>query len=321
MINYGVDTKLGGAVSESVRIGAVVLTYNSVDDLRWSLDGLILQRSIETLIIVVDNASSKTNLAAMEEIFLEKLPDGIIVSAADATPSLLNTSHALFVRSPKNYGYSAGNNIGARLAVASGCEAVLILNPDIRISDRYYLAELWAGMQSAPNCMVASSRVVNLMGRDEHPLREAKFLEELLWFRPLIPKKFRPTSLVIPPTGTAPIEAEKLHGSCLLLRSSFLNAINFLDEKVFLYCEEAILATEVRRQGGQMMVFPKLEAVHAHIAETKGNPSKRMLLFIASRLYYLETYGKYGPVKIRVLRASYAILSLLHRLKVWVGRP
>ena len=307
-------------VTGCLMVGAVVLTHNSVNDLLSSLDGLISQRSIEIRIIVVDNASIPTNRAAMEEIFREKLPAGIIVDAVDATSDLLDFAHAVFVRSPHNLGYSVGNNIGARLAVTAGCEAVLIVNPDVRISNPDYLASLWSEMQKVPTCLVASSRIFDLAGRDEHPLRETGFWEELLWFRQLGPRIFRPATRVIPPSGSKPVEAEKLHGSCLLLRASFLEATNFLDEKVFLYSEEPILAAQVRSVGGRMIVFPELEAVHAHVTSAKGNPSHRMLQFITSRLYYLDTYTNYGPIRSTALHTSYGVLSLLYRMKAWSGK-
>ena len=306
---------MGTEIKGVSRIGVVVLTYNCVEDLPLSLDGLISQRNVEWRIIVVDNASKPANRAAMEETFRQKLPAGIIAEADDATSDLFDTSPALFVRNSHNSGYSAGNNIGARLAVAGCCDAVLIVNPDVRISNPDYLASLWSEMQKIPNCMVASSRVVNLAGRDEHPLRETGFWEELLWFRQLGPRMFRPASQVVPPSGTKPVEAEKLHGSCLMIRATFLDTINFLDENVFLYSEEPILAARVRGAGGKMMVFPKLEAVHAHVASAKGNPSQMMLKFIDSRRYYIETYTNYGPLRKAALHASYGVLELLHRFK------
>jgi len=305
--------------ARSPRIGAIVLTYNSVADLPTSLDGLIAQQEIDTRIIVVDNASTPESLTAMETVFRSRFPDGVIVDVLDANPVYLENASAIFVRNPQNSGYSAGNNVGARLAVGSSCEAVLIVNPDIRISDPRFVATLWSGMQSNERCLVASSRIVTLDGRDEHPLREPSFWEDFLWMRQYGPRKFRPPPYVITPSGTAPVEAEKVHGSCLMIRSSFLEQVGFLDEKVFLYSEEPILAARVRSANGRLIVFPEVKAIHAHIASTKGNSSRRMLNFIKSRLYYLGTYTDYGPVQRAALYVSYRMLAMLHWIKAWFG--
>jgi GT2 family glycosyltransferase len=297
------------------RVGAVVLTYNSAADLPTSLDGLLAQQEIDTRIIVIDNASTPESLATMENVFRSRFPDGVIVDIADANPTYLDNATAIFVRNTHNRGYSAGNNIGARLAVYSGCDAVLIINPDIRISDHHLASTLWLGMQSSERCLIAAPRIVALDGRDEHPLREPSFWEDFLWIRQYGPRKFRPPPYVITPSGTAPIEAEKLHGSCLMIRSCFLEHMGFLDEKVFLYSEEPILAARVRSAVGVMIVFPELKVTHAHIASTKGNSSRRMIHFIRSRLYYFDTYSNHGPIKRVALHASYRLLELLHRTK------
>lgn len=302
-------------MSTSTRIGVVVLTYNSASDLPACLDGLFSQRGADIRVIVVDNASTPENRAAMEDTFLERAPNGWVVDAAGASPAMIETTRAVFVRNPRNAGYSAGNNIGARLAVGAGCEAVLIANPDIRIEDPDYLATLWVEMGAIEDCLVGASKVVDVNGQDHHPLRESGYWEELLWIRQYGPRWVRPRPWVVPPVGAAPVEAEKVHGCCMMLRSSFLEATGFLDEAVFLYCEEPILAARVRAAGGRLMVFPRVQALHAHIASTKGNPNRRMLQFIKSRLYYLETYAGYGPVRLLALRVSYGLLALLHKTK------
>ena len=301
--------------ARSPRVVAVVLTYNSAADLPTSLDGLIAQQEIDTRIIIVDNASNPESLASMEAVFRSRFPDGVILDVSDANPSYFEKASAIFVRNPQNMGYSAGNNVGARLAVRLGCETVLIVNPDIRISDPRFVVTLWSGMQSDERCLVASPRILTLAGRDEHPLRESSFWEEFLWMRQYGPPKFRPASYIVPPKGAVPVEAEKVHGSCLMIRSSFLEQIGFLDEAVFLYSEEPILAAGVRSANGRLIVFPEAKAIHAHIASAKGNASRRMLKFIKSRLYYLDTYTGYGPVQRAALHVSYGMLAMLHWIK------
>jgi GT2 family glycosyltransferase len=301
------------------RVGAVVLTYNSAADLPTSLDGLIAQQEIDTRIIIVDNASNPENLASMEAVFRSRFPDGVILDVSDANPSYFEKASAIFVRNPQNMGYSAGNNVGARLAVRLGCETVLIVNPDIRISDPRFVVTLWSGMQSDERCLVASPRILTLAGRDEHPLREPSFWEELLWMRHYGPRKFRPPPYVITPSGTASLEAGKVHGSCLMVRSSFLEQMGFLDEMTFLYSEEPILAARVRSANGKLIVFPEVKAIHAHVASAKGNASLQMLIFIKSRLYYLDTYSDYGPAQRAALHVSYRMLAILHWIKARFG--
>ena len=302
-------------MNRRVRVGAVVLTYNSAEDLPACLDGLLSQVGVDLRVIVVDNASSDQSRALMQASLRERVPDAPVLPVAAATAERVGDARAVFVVNDRNAGYSAGNNIGARLAVAGGCEAVLIVNPDVRIEDAGYVAALAERMTADPTCAVASSRILGLSGRDENPLREPGFWEELLWPRQFAPKAFRPKPIVVPPVGPGPVIAEKVHGCCMLLRATFLEDIGYLDENVFLYCEEPILAAQARRRGGRLIVVPGVTALHAHVASRKGNSSRRMLQFIRSRLYYINAYSTHNRVRRVTLRGSYALLYAFHRLK------
>jgi GT2 family glycosyltransferase len=299
----------------NAKVGAVVLTYNSTSDLPICLDGLLAQRGVDARIVVVDNASHPEDLVAMETTFRARVPHGAVVDADEAVPAMFDTSRAVFLRNRVNGGYSAGNNIGARLAVAAGCEAVLIVNPDVRLADPDYLARLSREMRGVPDWAVGASRILSPAGADENPLRELTFWEELLWIRQYLPGPFHPPPYVPAVDADALLPVEKLHGCCLMLRASFLEEIGYLDDNVFLYSEEPILAAQVRLAGKRMMLFPGLSAVHAHVASSKGNPSRRMLIYIQSRLYYLRRYSGYGPVALAALRLSYGLLSLYHAAK------
>ncbi len=297
-----------------------MLTYNSADDLLACLDGLLLQKGVDLRLCIVDNASQPGQRAKMEAMFETRLPDGVLFDAVEAKLEAVGKATALFLRNDCNAGYSAGNNIGARLTVGLGCEAVLIINPDVRITDPYYLAKLWGGLRTEPACAVGGSRIINLDGKDENPIREPGFWEEFFWIRQIGPRAFRPRPWVQPLEGQDPVDAEKLHGCCLMIRCDCLEDMGYFDESVFLYCEEPILAARVRAAGRRLMLFPEIVAVHAHVASTKGNASRRMGLFIRSRLYYLDRYSGYGPFARALLRISYGILSTLHAAKARLGR-
>lgn len=301
--------------ARSPRIGAVVLTYNSAADLPISLDGLLAQQEIDTRIIVIDNASTPESLATMENVFRSRFPDGVIVDVADANQTYLDNATAIFVRNTHNRGYSAGNNIGARLAVKADCNAILIVNPDVRLDDPGYLAGLWQEMRQHPDCAVGASRILSPKGANENPLRELGFWEELFWFRQYLPGLLHPPAYVPQVSGNGPVRVDKLHGCCLMVRASFLEEIGYLDDTVFLYSEEPILAAQVHNAGKRLMLFPRLTVVHAHVASTKGNSSRRMLTYIRSRLYYLSHYSGYGAGTLTALRLSYRVLWLLHFVK------
>lgn len=308
-------------------VASVVLNYNSDADLFQSVPQLAEQRGVEQTIIIVDNASHVESVTKVSEWLARWRPDAVTGTQAEVEAwvkshpqEVRQRGRIYFILSGENRGYSAGNNIGIRLADALGADAVLIANPDMRIEDPHYLAELTKQLFSEDRNRVAASRILGLDGKDQNPLREPNFWEELLWPRFYLSKFLKPISYIIPVSGREPLWVPKVSGCCLLLRMSFLRATGYLDEAVFLYCEEPILAAQVRSAGGHIIFVPTLSAVHAHVRSEKGNSSRRMLLFIKSRRYYLERYSGYDALQRYFLGASYWLLQVLHTLKIRFGR-
>lgn len=294
-------------------VGAVVLTYNSSEDLPECLAGLIAQTGVDLRLFVVDNASRPDERSQMETDFLAALPEGQLLAVENAHSKVVASSPAVFLRNEFNDGYSAGNNIGARLAESIGCETVLIVNPDVRVSNPAYVAALWKSMKEYPDCVMCASRILNIKGLDENPIRGIGFWEELFWIRQYFP--FRPPAYVNEIISSEPIVADKLHGCCFMIGISFLEKIGFFDDSTFLYSEEPILAAQVRKAGKYLILFPHLSVVHAHVASAKGNSSRRMLIFIESRLYFLKQYAGYGKIQLAALGISYGALRILHMVK------
>lgn len=307
-------------MSTSARVGVVVLTYNSASDLPACLDGLFRQRGADIRIIVVDNASIPENRTAMEATFLEHAPDGPVIDAAAASPTMIENNRAVFIRNSRNAGYSAGNNIGARLAVGAGCEAILIVNPDVRIDDPDYVTRLAELIVADPKTAVACSRLTNLSGAQENPMTEPGFVEELFWpVKMLIAGllRFRPS--VVPLSGR-PIRVQKVSGACFLIRTDFLQQIGFFDESVFLYCEESILQAQVRATGWHMIMDPELHALHAHRVSTKGNPLSRFQAWADSRRQFHKAYGGYGKIRQSMLAGSRRLMLMLVQSRAFLQR-
>jgi GT2 family glycosyltransferase len=294
----------------------VILNYESERDLVACAQDVSRQEGVQLSIILVDNASRPASRQVIRSWLGFWRSDATCGSEADvhawvrAHPAEARRDAAVYlIENQENRGYSAGNNVGLRLAVALGAEAALVCNPDLRIEDRRYVRELADHLFADPRHLVAGSRIVDLEGRDLNPLREATFLEELLWPRWLLRRFFRGISHVLPwPAGRA-AAVPKVSGCCMMLRTSFLTATGYLDENVFLYCEEPILAARVRAAGGLILYVPTVSALHAHARSDKRTAARRMLTFIDSRKYYLAKYSGYARWQLRLLGFSYALLA------------
>lgn len=305
-------------------VAIVVLNYNSEQDLMTSAPQLAAQTGVPQTLILVDNASQPESVERIKAWLADWRPDAVVGTQDEVDAWVRGNpkdarapGRVYFIAHSENRGYSAGNNIGIRLANSLGAEAVLIANPDMRVENPYYLKELTVQLFSDEQNYVAASRIVGTDGKDQNPLRELGFWEELLWPRAYFSKLFGGASYVLQTSVEKPQGVPKVSGCCQMLRMDFLRMSDNLDQNVFLYCEEPILSARVKAAGGQIIYLPTVTAVHAHIKGEKGNPGKRMLLLIKSRRYYLKTYSGYRWWQLRLLDLSYGALAILNLVR-WV---
>lgn len=311
------ETASGLAQPAPGPIAAVILTYNSADDLPHCLTGLAAQRGVDLRVIVVDNASRPDARADMKAQFSETFPGGAVLSAGENLPS---EAHHLFLCNHQNSGYSAGNNIGARAATALGCTSVLIINPDVRIADPYYVVGLNELIAASPKTAVACSAVTNLSGMQENPMIEPGFIEELLWPVKILTVGLFRSRHSAAPLQTEPFRVSKVTGACFLIRMDFLHQIGFFDESVFLYCEESILRAQVRATGWHMVMEPRLRALHAHQTNAKGDQVSRFRVWAESRRRFHMIYGGYGKFWQSVLGVSRHLTLVLIQSKAFLNR-
>ncbi len=303
-------------------VASVVLNHNTPEDVEQSGPQLLAQREVQHVLIIVDNASSAECVARLRNWCMNCGTPSFVGTPSDVASEIersrVNGERLLslyLALNSENRGYSSGNNVGIRLAAKAGAHAVLVANPDMRFPDGCYVAGLYAELMADDDNVIAASSIIGLDGAPQNPMREATFWEELFWPRWYLSRFFKPTTYVLPTQSAQSASVPKVSGCCLMARTSFLQAVGMLDEAVFLYCEEPILAATVRQNGGRIIYVPRLQATHAHMRNTKGDARRRMKLFITSRMYYLRTYSGYGRWQIRALRASYALLTFALRWK------
>ncbi len=85
---------------------------------------------------------------------------------------------------------------------------------------------------------------------------------------------------------------------------AFAAKIGYLDEQIFMYCEEPILAATVKKEGRKIFYKHDATAYHMHRSSEKGEPLKRLEMFFESRKYYLENYSEYGRIRKKMVLFS-----------------
>ena len=256
-----------------MEIAVVVLNYNSLVDTIKCIQ-FLRKQLVSTHIIVVDNAS------------IEHITDSGLQITDNSQLSIE------LICAEENRGYSAGNNIGLRRAVELGCEYALVVNPDMEIVDPYYIEKLVAVMQADEDVVVAATDIVTPEGIHQNPmLPDGNWRTSFGWVTSLLRPQKRAEAYDFIGDYAVSGYCAKVSGCCLMLRCSFLQEIGYFDEYPFLYCEEAILASQVARAGKRMYYLADTQAVHRHIKSEKGDPVKRFKHWQRSRIYFYKKYS------------------------------
>lgn len=252
-----------------MKVAVIILNYNSSADCRKCVSFLKRQEGVELELVLVDNCS----------------PD------ADQVEALCREQGCTFIASPENRGYNAGNNIGLRYAAEQGYEYALIANPDMEFPQTDYVKKLVEAMEKDEAIVVTGSDIVGVDGVHQNPLvRDGNWTTSFDWIKGLFRKKNSDTYEFIDNYKESHYCA-KVSGCCLMVRMDFIREIGFFDEYPFLYCEEPILSRQVEMVGKRMCYMAEAQAVHRHIASTKGDPVKRFEHWKRSRLYFIDRYS------------------------------
>ena len=260
-------------MSKIDKIATIILNYNSSADCRKCIGYLKQQQGVEQEIVVVDNCSQENDRKAVELLCKEQ--------------------GCTFIANSENKGYNAGNNVGLRYAAEKGYEFALIANPDMEFPQTDYLTTLLAKMQEDADLVVCGSDIIGADDIHQSPMgKEGNWRGSFGWIKDIFGKKKKKDAYDFIDNHNESHYCHKVSGCCFMIRTSFLEEINFFDEKVFLYCEEAILSRQVEMAGKRMYYLATAQAVHRHVKNEKGDPVKRFKAWGKSRCYFIDRYSK-----------------------------
>jgi GT2 family glycosyltransferase len=258
------------------RVTVVVVTYDSADVVGDCLRSLpaAFADAARPSIVVVDNASS----------------DGTVGAVREAAPD------ALLLRMATNRGYAAAINAGVEGAPGGVGDALLVLNPDVRMAAGS-VAPLLAALRQ-PGVGMAVPRLVDQQGRLQWSLRREPtvlraFGEALLGGG----RAGRWTALgeVVsdPRVYQHPGPAVWATGAVLAISLECLRATGPWDESFFLYSEEVDFALRAAEGGHGLWYEPAASAVH--IGGASGTDERLWALLTRNRI---ELYRRrHGPLR------------------------
>jgi hypothetical protein len=236
------------------KVGIIVLNYNGMSCLSACLQSLEQLEYPSKDIIVIDNASADGSLAMAEKEF----------------------PHLTFVRNRKNEGFAKGMNIGMRLAILRGAQWAWIFNYDA-VADPEALAALILAAEEHPRAGLLSPVI-------------SETESGTLWFAKGEIDRLRMRTRHTPPTkkelASKAYPSEFLTGCALLIKKELIDAIGVLDERFFLYYEDADYSVRATRAGFACLVVPQAKVTHSEAINAR--PGKTYFLVYSGLLFFTK---------------------------------
>jgi N-acetylglucosaminyl-diphospho-decaprenol L-rhamnosyltransferase len=201
------------------------------------------------------------------------------------------------IRNKENVGFARAHNRGI---AASNGDLIVLINPDTLVESDFF--EHLAGFVSEnPRVGILGPRIVDSEGRLQlSARREFNALSGFLGRTSLLTHLFPKSSLVKSqfPAVTDqshPSSVDWVSGACMVVRRETLRDVGPLDERFFMYFEDADLCRRARAAGWLVYYLPQVEIVHQTGASSRSRPKAIWLLHKSAFLYHRK-HGAHGPL-------------------------
>ncbi|OOC44211.1 glycosyltransferase family 2 protein [Thermosipho sp. 1074] len=258
-------------------VSVVILNYYQSNLVERLLKNLEKQNYKNIKIIIVDNS-----VEVSERSKLEKLK------------SMYGFD---LIFNEENIGYAKGNNVGLDLAYRIGAKYALVLNPDVEISEQFFVNKFVQFMENhkeyamiGPKVFDSSGNLVRIYFHDENSFWRLLTgnIFDILFFK-LKKKKFIDRS-------SGFIDVFRIYGCCMFLNLEVFKKIGFFDEQTFLYEEENIIAEKLKKSGYKIAYLFNVSVVHKHNSFDIKKCMRTLEIAKQSKIYLLTRYKRYNKI-------------------------
>jgi N-acetylglucosaminyl-diphospho-decaprenol L-rhamnosyltransferase len=259
-------------------------------------------------IITVNYASWPYTLRCIDSLYgtgYEDFEVVIVDNDQESTPPEIIHPVRL-IRSPENVGFARACNRGI---LASSGEYIVLINPDTLV-EKDFFESLEEFLDQDPGAGVAGPRIVDGEGNLQLSARKelslvsgvlgrTSLLTRLLGKNPLVRRLFPATQKLSGPTVV-----DWVSGACMIIRRRTIEEIGPLDERFFMYFEDADLCRRAREAGWLVYYLPQVEVLHHTGASSRSKPRAVWDLHKSAFLYHRK-HGAHGPLHL------YSLLTLV----------
>jgi N-acetylglucosaminyl-diphospho-decaprenol L-rhamnosyltransferase len=250
-------------------------------------------------IVTVNYASWPYTLRCIDSLYHTGYEDFEVVVVDNdrepVPPEIPN--YVRLIRNLENVGFARACNQGI---LASEGEYVILINPDTLV-EKDFFESLEEFLDQNPGVGVAGPRIVDGEGELQLSARkELGFISGFLGRTSLLTRLFPKNSLVrrlFPASQrlSGPTVVDWVSGACMAIRRRTIEKIGPMDERFFMYFEDADLCRRSREAGWLVYYLPQVEVLHHTGASSRSKPQAVWNLHKSAFLYH-HKHGPHGPL-------------------------
>ncbi len=296
-----------------MNLTVITVNYNSSENTIKLLESLKNQTDKSFNVIVVDNNSTPEEKAILKIYRTEE-------------------TNIVYIENEHNLGFSGGNNVGIKRALelwgpdpdaSAGAGWVLLLNPDTWVENDF-ISRLKAELEGRegvvglaidegnPDASVLGVGHRPLLGNSVGAGRTA-YAGKIEWLKPTLSHVYDIVS------HNYDLRCHYAIGGAGAIHKDVFDKIGFLDEKYFLYFEDADFSIRARKAGIPVGFAPEIKVSHSVSASTKKLGSPTVLRYHYRNALYFNL--KHGPWYVKsVLWIWRVIIMTKQVVKIAIGK-
>ena len=273
------------------KLGIVIINYNDYKTTARLLEN-IKSYSCLNKIVVVDNASTDNSYKMLKEF---------------------ESNRITIIKNRENKGYATGLNTGAKYLIKElGKCNIIFSNSDVIIKGDTDLKKLSSDIKGD---VVVVGPTIEELGTLNRGFKASTITDEILFNLPLISRYFRKkkTKYTDDHFKGDTSTVDYVSGCFFCVDSEVLEEVNYFDENTFLYYEELIFYSKLKKINKKELIDNKVRIVHDHsvsIDKSFKRVNKYKILKDSQR-YYVKEY--LGANKIQL-----ALLYLTNKLSLLI---
>lgn len=258
------------------KLSLIILNYNSFFWLKKCLSSLeahyLKKTKFPIKTIVIDNNSSDQSKQMVKNEF----------------------KWVELIELDENKGFSAGNNVALKQAES---EYVMLLNSDTELTSHSNLDKLLEFMDNNPEIGVATPKLVlhdDVIDWASHR-GEPDLWASLSYYLGL--EKLFPNTKIFTKYHQKHLDLTVSHqidacsGAAMMLRTSYMKQVGYLDERFFMYAEDLDWCKRFREAGHQVWYFPEITVIHHKYKS--GIKTQSPLTALQSKRHFYNTMIQY----------------------------